>query len=375
MSEFVPAEAIPPGEFIQEELEARGWTQQDLASILKRPLRTINRIILGKHSITAETAKELAEAFGTDATYWMRLEAMYRLALAEGPKGAVQERAAIYSLAPIKEMVRRGWIRRSEDDAQLRRELERFYGAPLENRPVIAFAARHGAELTPEIASAQLAWACRAKHVAALAWADRFTKSRISIAVRRLRQLVHEPEEVRHVPKVLAEAGIRLVVTEALKHTRIDGAALWLGRRQPVIALSMRYGRLDYFWFTLLHELAHIAAGDGECGDADLDAGGGETQAETRANRKAAGWLIPPNLLASFIMRTTPLYSSKRISGFANRIGVHPSIVTGQLCHRGELTWDRFARLRVDVRRIVLDACIHDGWGTKAPVVTEEQRE
>jgi HTH-type transcriptional regulator / antitoxin HigA len=80
MATRLPAEVFPPGEFVREELEARGWTQGDLAEILGRPLRLVNELIAGKKQITPETACGLAEAFGTDALYWMNLDSAYRLA-------------------------------------------------------------------------------------------------------------------------------------------------------------------------------------------------------------------------------------------------------------------------------------------------------
>ncbi len=51
------AEAFPPGDFIREELEARGWTQEDLARILNRPYQTVNAIVNGRKAITSRTAR------------------------------------------------------------------------------------------------------------------------------------------------------------------------------------------------------------------------------------------------------------------------------------------------------------------------------
>src|SRR5713226_10705368 len=82
MSQRIPAEVFPPGEFLREELETRGWTQADLAELMGRPLRSINEIINGKKAITAETAIGLGDAFGTSAEYWMNLESLYRLHVA-----------------------------------------------------------------------------------------------------------------------------------------------------------------------------------------------------------------------------------------------------------------------------------------------------
>ncbi len=91
---FVPAEVFPPGEFIKEELEARGWTQRDLADILRRPLQTVNQIINGKKAITAHTAKELDLAFGTGPEVWMNLEVQWQLHNTPEPDCAIQARAA-----------------------------------------------------------------------------------------------------------------------------------------------------------------------------------------------------------------------------------------------------------------------------------------
>lgn len=72
----------PPGELLQEELEARGITQRHLAELMGRPPQMISEICRGKKSITAETALDLDQALGIPAYLWMRLESDYRLALA-----------------------------------------------------------------------------------------------------------------------------------------------------------------------------------------------------------------------------------------------------------------------------------------------------
>ena len=76
---LMPAEVFPPGEFIRDELKARGWSQGDLARIIGRPLQVVNQIIKGKKRITPETAVELAAAFGTSPDAWLNLETAYRL--------------------------------------------------------------------------------------------------------------------------------------------------------------------------------------------------------------------------------------------------------------------------------------------------------
>ena len=99
MTPKAPAEVFPPGDFIREELEARGWSQRALAEILGRPIQAINEIVNGKKRITAETAKELALAFGTSADLWMNLENAYRLATADDADPAIADRAEHFETA------------------------------------------------------------------------------------------------------------------------------------------------------------------------------------------------------------------------------------------------------------------------------------
>lgn len=92
---FKPAEVFSPGDFLREELEARGWTQGDPAHILGRPLQRVNEIINRRKRITAQTAKELGPAFDTGPEYWLNLENAYRLSIAENPDPQIARRARL----------------------------------------------------------------------------------------------------------------------------------------------------------------------------------------------------------------------------------------------------------------------------------------
>jgi addiction module HigA family antidote len=75
MSEnYVPAEVFPPGDFLREEIETRGWTLEQFAEILGRPIQTVNQILGAKKPITPETAVEIGEALGTSPSVWLNLK-------------------------------------------------------------------------------------------------------------------------------------------------------------------------------------------------------------------------------------------------------------------------------------------------------------
>jgi HTH-type transcriptional regulator/antitoxin HigA len=88
LSQGSPAEAFPAGEFIRDELEARGWTPTDLAEILGRPLKAIGEILTGQTAIMPETATCLGGAFGVDPRFWMNLESAYRLSKVKSDGGS-----------------------------------------------------------------------------------------------------------------------------------------------------------------------------------------------------------------------------------------------------------------------------------------------
>ena len=74
--------AIPPGELLAEEIEARRMLQRDLAALMGRQPNVISEIVRGRKAITPRTALQLERALGIDAGFWLNLEAQYRLALA-----------------------------------------------------------------------------------------------------------------------------------------------------------------------------------------------------------------------------------------------------------------------------------------------------
>jgi HTH-type transcriptional regulator / antitoxin HigA len=72
--------AIPPGEYLAEEIEERGISQKELAKRMRRPVNAVNEIINGKKAITAQTALQLEEIMPEiPARFWLNLEIDYQL--------------------------------------------------------------------------------------------------------------------------------------------------------------------------------------------------------------------------------------------------------------------------------------------------------
>jgi len=367
MPSRTPAEVFAPGEFIRDELEARGWTQGDLAQIMGRPLQAVNEIVSGKKQITPETALELAKAFGDDdALYWMNLENVYRLSRAKPADDSVARRSELYSKYPIRELMKRKWIEPSDNLDVIEHRVSRFYG----DEPKFAHAAK--ADQYEDRTPLQWAWLHRAYQLAQAVHSDTYSESKLRVAITKLRELLVAPEEIRQVPEILAHAGIRYVIVEYLPGAKIDGAAFWLDN-VPVIAMSLRFDRVNNFWFVLRHECEHILRKDGLVVDLELTEKLQRKERlppeEVRANEAASEFLVPKTELDNFILRVRPLYSEQRILLFAKRIGVHPGLVVGQLQFRDEVPYTHFHKHLVKIREIITQTALTDGWGTVPPVL------
>lgn len=373
MSTVTIAKAFPPGDFIKEELEARGWTQQILAEIMGRQTSVVSAIVNGKRGISLDIANELSAAFGTSADYWVNLEKLYQQFLRSRADDSVAKRARIFELGPVKDMIKRNWIRPSNDWAVIEAEVKHFLGinSVYDTPKEIAHAAKKSSSYdfaTP----AQRAWLIRARKLARGIQVAKFSDGSLADTIANLQALLENPEDVRQVPKVFADGGIRFLVLENIAHAKMDGACFWLDKHSPVIALGMRYDRLDNFWYITAHETGHVKNGDGLNSEFVWDANlvGDEavpfsekSEIEKKADLFAQEMLIDQATLDNWIARVSPLYSKAKIMGFARLNRVHPAIVLGQLQHRGEVQWSHSREMLVKVRDLAISTALTDGFG------------
>lgn len=375
MGNRTAAEVFAPGEFIADELEARGWSQIELAEILGRPPRLISQLITGKCAITPETAKGLGAAFGTGAEFWMNLERDYRLAHAVHDDAGVELRARLYAKAPIKEMLNRHWIEPSDNVEVLeKRVLDFLHIKNIEDEPWLAHAAKKGASYG-EVTSSQWAWLFRMIEIARGISIAPYSYKKLVDLIGQLESLLVAPEEARHVPRLLAECGVRFVLVERLQQAKIDGACCWLNRTSPVIGMSMRRDRIDNFWFVLRHEIEHVLRGDAQddpIEDAIIDdlegekAGSADSlpERERVANMAASNFCVPNDKITSFMRRKHPFYYQKDVIAFSQTVGRHPGLVIGQMQFR--LDDYKYLAKRAalyKIRQHVLPGAIADGWG------------
>lgn len=363
----IPAEVFPPGEYLADELEARGWTQTEFAEIIRRPYRLVNEIITGKRSVSPETATELAAALGTSPQYWMNLETAYQLSKVRPSTESISREAILRERFPVREMIKRGWIVAGKSFDDLEKSVLTYFNLNDVNAPIqFPHAARR--DYKTELSSLQAAWLFRVSELATALQVNPYSVEKLRAAISELERLMVEPEEIRHVPKILAECGVRLVIVEPIPGSKIDGVCFWIKDSScPVIGLSLKGDHIDKFWFNLWHEIEHVLREDGKeepiIDDFDDPQ---ENEIEKAANDAAANHCVPAAAMKDFIVRHNPMFSEKNMIGFARIMKRHPGIVAGQIQKKTN-RWDLFKKHQVRIRQIITQAALTDGYGRSAP--------
>ena len=81
-------EPIHPGETLREDLDALGMSAAELARRIEVPVNRITQILNGRRAVTGDTALRLGRFFGTSGEFWLNLQKLYELRLAERENGA-----------------------------------------------------------------------------------------------------------------------------------------------------------------------------------------------------------------------------------------------------------------------------------------------
>lgn len=154
------------------------------------------------------------------------------------------------------------------------------------------------------------------------------------------------PNGPRLAKEFLAEKGIALVILPALQKTRLDGAAMLGDDGEPVIGLTIRHDRLDNFWFTLLHELAHawkhLGNRDIAITDEDVQNEHNDDPKELEANQIARDAFIPRAVWKRSEAYLRP--SVESVYALADRLHISPAVIAGRLRHE-RVGYNKLSRL------------------------------
>ncbi len=307
-------------------MEQMGLAQRDLVPFIGSRAR-VSEILSRKRPLTLGMLKALHVGLGIPAAVLLRGEE-------QATSGSVEAELAQF---PIKDMLRRQWLKvpRRASEHELVRALQ-AYLAPLTEAasPAQVLTRKHERADRPNDRHALMAWTARVMEIArGVKPRGRYESGCLTVEV--LSGLVHLSaldDGPRKAQEYLSKYGVTLVIVEHLPQTRLDGAGFFIGPDRPVVALTLRFDRVDNFWFTLLHELGHLLHdfSDGATGFFDdLEATGTGDPRELAADAFARDALIPADDWEQSPLRDAP--NPGYVRDLAARLGIHPAIVAGRV--------------------------------------------
>lgn len=321
-----PVESPDPVDAILFRMSEKGLKQADLVPYFGTSSR-VSEVLSRKRPLTVQMIRALAIGLGLSAETLIGLSA---------PEVAPKKGDVDWSKFPINEMMQRGWLRAQTSRASTAVEdvVKNFIMDAGLHFGTAAFRRTLAGEAqSPTTKYALYAWLARVIQTARKrkSGLGAFDPTVLSASfLRELAQLSWSESGPTLAVEYLEKHGIAVVIEPHLKGTFVDGAALRDSDGTPIVGLTLRYDRLDNFWFTLLHEVAHLwkHVDDQEAFLDDLDASS-EDRREAEANRLAGEAFIPRILWRRSDAFISP--SKASIEKLAKELRIHPAIIAGRL--------------------------------------------
>lgn len=331
-AKHVPMGFPSPLGAIRFRMEQSGLSPRDLVSFMGSRAK-VSEVLSGKRPLTMQMARALHANFGVPADV-----------LLQQPGGELHSalEGTDWRRFPLAEMAKRGWIEKRRNFASHAEEIMRDLIRRAGGEYVLPAFFRKNDQARVSAKTDPYSLKAWCWEVLARANAHRllvgFKPDTVDLSfLRKVAMLSWSQDGPRLAQEFLANHGIHLVCLEHLPRTHLDGAALQLADGTPVIGLTLRYDRLDNFWFCLLHELAHIGrhmsatSNEAFVDDLSLRAvqGARRVPRETEADEWAEHGLIPEDIWNTSKVKDNP--TPLAVMELAQRLGIHPAIIAGRI--------------------------------------------
>ncbi|MDR2358850.1 MAG: ImmA/IrrE family metallo-endopeptidase [Prevotellaceae bacterium] len=360
INELKPFKPLGPGFHIQEDMDYRGWLQSDLAEVLGLSVKTVSQLISNKQPVTLETARLLSGAFGQSAQFWLNLETNYRLrleTLTEKQK-ATKRKSLIYEFMPISEMTKKRWLKKTNDVADLEKQVEDFW-----HKPVGDFSFMRQTELPVTYRKSKAyhhfsdyalqCWFQMAKNSAEKIKTPEYNKVKLEKLYAEINDYTVKTNGINLFLKNLMDCGVKFFVLSHLPKTYLDGASFF-DKKNPVIVYTGRYKRSDNFWFTVAHEMAHVLRHLKKTDDYYLDDlyekqnSKQEQEADALAQEK-----LKHEAIMQFFKDKMKYIAATDIEACAKKHHIAKSIIAGALVHEGQIPYTRLHKYNSDPFEII----------------------
>lgn len=352
---YMPDRVSPPGDTLLELLEEKEMLQADLARRIGRPVKTINEIIKGKAAITSETAIQLERALGVPAEFWNQREANYRAYLASQKELArLSAQKDWLKKFPIKEMLKRGWLKCGNDITDQMISLLNFFGVATPEqwadgwtKRKLAF--RKATNVNNNIGAISV-WLRQGEIEGHNIRCQPFNKELLLTSIDKIRQLTLEQEPDIFIPqlqKICSTCGVAVVFVQPFLNVPVYGASYWLSPDKALIQLSLRGKTADILWFTIFHELGHIIKHSKKEFFIEIDdKSESKSPDEIEADQYASEMLVPLAFLNRWLNESNKL-NKESVFTFSKKLGIAPGILVGRLQYMKRIPYSAFNDLKI----------------------------
>lgn len=327
--EKYPISAPDPISAIKFRMEQQGLKSKDLIPYIGSKSK-VSEVLSGKRALSLNMIRKLNEGLGIPA------EVLIKETGKTLPDSSIMKHGINF---PFTEMFRRGWFKdfyngTLNEAKELKEELIiKFIGLFNINDFAISYNRKSESQAEPEnINDILMAWRIRVMNKAITEKLPTWNKEVLTDEFFfELAKLSYFQEGPKLAKEFLNKAGIHFVIEQHLDKTHLDGSSMLMPDGSPLIALTLRYDRLDSFWFTLFHELAHVQKHLTEIKMAYFDDMFNEMnkKIEKEADAYAKQMLIQDSLWKSSGLRITS--STAEIKAFASQLRINPAIPAGRL--------------------------------------------
>jgi HTH-type transcriptional regulator/antitoxin HigA len=328
----------PPGDTIQETIDAKGMSQFELAERMGKNPKNINQMIKGKEPISQNTAIQLERVLGIPAQFWLEREREYRQVLAQiEAEESLTEHLHWIRQFPIAAMQRFGWIPRSADRIQIVKSFLSFFGIAsprqweeiyLAHSLTVSFRMSLAHTNSP---GAMSCWLRRGELQSYESRPGPFEQSKFYAALDKAKELVRtQPNDFKEqLQRLCSRAGVAVVFTPCLPNVTASGAARWTKNGTvALIQLSCRYKTNDHFWFSFFHEAGHIVKhGKKEVFLEEVKGAKIDKQKEKEANVFASEILFPAKGFRKIMQE--PMIDERTIGSYDANTRLTPQLSPG----------------------------------------------
>ena len=322
--------APSPVEAIKFRMEQQDLTPRDLIPYIGSRSK-VSEILSGKRQLTLPMIRALNSGLGIPATILIQSQCQDK-----------EMEIVDWDRFPIKQMIAWGWIAAPDGTSSIKIEeiLRSFFRAagPIDPEVVLcrsSTTSSHKRSVRVMDDYALIAWSAQVLTRAAR-YPTTVTYQSGTLTLDFLQEIARISSSEKGpliVRDFLGKYGIRVVVERHPPGTYLDGAAIIVDKLHPVIGLTLRYDRVDNFWFTLMHELAHLAlhleTDNIFYDDLDIEAEGDSRERD--ADKLAGEALIPDSLWDK--SPASRLRSPEAAEHLAKQLQIHPAIVAGRMRH------------------------------------------